>query len=154
MKVDVRDAGSVPGLERSPGGGNSNALQYSGLENPMDRGACWATVHGVAKSQTRLKWLSTHACMQVGLSPAHTNTHPCRVELEQETPPSPGRAQSGAGEWWGSQCGPCEPALLGPRRSDLQSCSPDQWLAHQTAWPLQAKKGQTSGSLPSLRSVL
>ena len=72
MKVNVRDAGSVPGLERSPGGGNSNALQYSGLENPMDRGACWATVHGVAKSQTRLKWLSTHACMQVGLSPAHT----------------------------------------------------------------------------------
>ena len=41
-----------PGLGRSPGGGHSNPLQYSCLENPMDRGAWWATVHRVAKSQT------------------------------------------------------------------------------------------------------
>ena len=47
------DTGSVPGLERSPGEGNGNPLQYSCLENPMDRGAWWATVHGVAKSRTR-----------------------------------------------------------------------------------------------------
>ena len=46
------DAGSVPGLGRSPGGGHGNPLQYSCLENPMDRGALWVTVHGVAKSQT------------------------------------------------------------------------------------------------------
>ena len=51
---DTRDAGLVPGLGRSLGGGNSTPLQYSCLENPMDRGAWWATVHGVAKSQTRL----------------------------------------------------------------------------------------------------
>ena len=43
-----------------PGGGHEDALQYSCLENPTDRGAWWATVHGVAKSQTRLKQLSTH----------------------------------------------------------------------------------------------
>ena len=43
---DARDTGSVPGLGRSPGGGKSNPLQYSCLENPMDRGALWATVHG------------------------------------------------------------------------------------------------------------
>ena len=49
------NAGSIPGSERSPGEGNSNPLQYSCLENPMDRGAWWATVHGVAKSRT---WLS------------------------------------------------------------------------------------------------
>ena len=49
---DVRDAGSVPGLGRSAGGGHGNPLQYSWLENPQDRGAWWATVHGVAKSQT------------------------------------------------------------------------------------------------------
>ena len=48
------DRGSVPGLGRSPGGGNGNPLQYSCLQNPMDRGAWGATVHGVAKSQTRL----------------------------------------------------------------------------------------------------
>ena len=47
---DIRDAGSIPGLGRSPGGGHGNPLQYSGLENTMDRGAQWATVHGVAKS--------------------------------------------------------------------------------------------------------
>ena len=46
--------GSVPGLGRSPAGGNGNPFQYSCLENPMDRGAWQATVHGVAKSQTRL----------------------------------------------------------------------------------------------------
>ena len=48
------DLGSIPGLGRSPGEGNGTPLQYSCLENPMDRGAWWATVHGVAKNQTRL----------------------------------------------------------------------------------------------------
>ena len=48
---DVRDTGSIPGLGRSPGGGDGNPLQYSLLENPMDRGAWHAVVHGVAKSQ-------------------------------------------------------------------------------------------------------
>ena len=57
---DVRDVGSIPGLGRSPGGGRGNLLQYSCLENPMDRGAGWFTVHQVAKSQTKLKWLSMH----------------------------------------------------------------------------------------------
>ena len=48
------DPGSIPGLGRSPGEGNGNPLQYSCLENSMDWGAWWATVHGVAKSRTRL----------------------------------------------------------------------------------------------------
>ena len=52
---DMRDKGSTPGSERSPGGGYGNPLQYSCLENPMDRGASWATVHRVSKSQTQLK---------------------------------------------------------------------------------------------------
>ena len=47
-----RDLGSIPGPGRSPGEGNGNPLQYSCLENPMDGGAWWATVHGVAKSRT------------------------------------------------------------------------------------------------------
>ena len=46
---DVRDAGSILGAGRSPGEGNGNPLQYSCLGNPIDRGAWWATVHGVAK---------------------------------------------------------------------------------------------------------
>ena len=50
--ADIRDVGSIPGLGRSPRGGNGNPLQYSCLENPMDRGAWEATVHGVAKSRT------------------------------------------------------------------------------------------------------
>ena len=57
---DTRDMSSIPGLGRSPGGGHGNPLQYSCLENPMDRGAWRATVHGVTKSLTWLKWLSTH----------------------------------------------------------------------------------------------
>ena len=48
------DLGLIPGLGRSPGEGNGNSLQYSCLENPMDRGAWRATVHGVAESQTQL----------------------------------------------------------------------------------------------------
>ena len=50
--LDVRDANSIPGLGRSPGGWHGNPLQYSCLENPMDRGACWATGHNVAESDT------------------------------------------------------------------------------------------------------
>ena len=51
---DIRDAGSVPGSGRSPGGGLGNPLQYSCLEKPMNRGARWATVHAVTESWTRL----------------------------------------------------------------------------------------------------
>ena len=51
---DVRDAGSIPGSGRSPGGGHCTPLQYSGLENAMDRGAWQATVHWVTKSRARL----------------------------------------------------------------------------------------------------
>ena len=51
---DTGDVGSIPGLQRPPGGGNDNPLQYPCLKNPMDRGAWWVTVCGVAKSRTRL----------------------------------------------------------------------------------------------------
>ena len=51
---DARDSGLIPGLGRSPGVGNSNLLQYPCLENSMDRGAWWVTVHGVAKTWTQL----------------------------------------------------------------------------------------------------
>ena len=61
---DIRDTGSVPGLGRSPGGGHGNSLQYSCLENPFDRGAWWATVHGVAESQTSLSDQHTHRGMK------------------------------------------------------------------------------------------
>ena len=57
---DTRDVGSIPRSGRPPGGGHGNPLQYSYLENPMDRGAWQATVHGFTKSQTQLKRLSTH----------------------------------------------------------------------------------------------
>ena len=58
---DTRDMASVLGLGRSPGGGHGNPLQYSCLENPLDRGAWWATVHTVARSRT---WLSDLASTQ------------------------------------------------------------------------------------------
>ena len=49
LPADARDTGSIPGSARSPGEGNGNPLQYSCLENPMDRGACWATVQAARK---------------------------------------------------------------------------------------------------------
>ena len=58
---DVRDMGSIPGLGRFPGGGHSNPLHYSCLENPVDRGAWQATVQRVSQSRMQLKRLSTHA---------------------------------------------------------------------------------------------
>ena len=57
---NVGDPGLIPGSGRSPGEGNGNQLQYSCLENPMDGEAWWATVHGVAKSRTRLGDLHLH----------------------------------------------------------------------------------------------
>ena len=61
--ANAGDSVSVPGSRRFPGEGNGNSLQYFSLENPMDRGAWWATVHGIAKSRTQLY---THT---------HTHTH-------------------------------------------------------------------------------
>ena len=58
---DIRDTDSIPGWGRSPGEGHGNPLQYSCLENPMDRGAWIAAVHRVTKTQTQLKRLSMHA---------------------------------------------------------------------------------------------
>ena len=52
LPANARDAGSVPGWGRAPGGGNGNLLQYSCLRNPMNRGAWQATVYGVTNSQT------------------------------------------------------------------------------------------------------
>ena len=58
---DARHMSLIPGSGRSPGVGNGNMIQYSCLENPMDRGAWWAAVHRVAKSQTLLRNLAhTH----------------------------------------------------------------------------------------------
>ena len=58
---DTGDVGSIPGSGRSLGRGDGNSLQHSCLKNCMDRGSWQATVHRVAKSWTRLKWLITHA---------------------------------------------------------------------------------------------
>ena len=55
---EIRDTGSIPGSGRSPGGGHGNPLHYSCRENPVDRGAWWATVHRVAKTRTQLKRLT------------------------------------------------------------------------------------------------
>ena len=60
---DARDTGSIPGSGRSPGEGDGNPLQYSCLGSPMDRGAWWTTVHGVAKESDTIECTSTHTHM-------------------------------------------------------------------------------------------
>ena len=62
---DVRGMGLTPESGRFPGSGCGSPLQYSCLENPSDRGAWWATVHGVAKSRTCLNWLSTNTLASI-----------------------------------------------------------------------------------------
>ena len=69
----IRDLGSIPGLGRCPGGGNGSPLQYSFLENPMDRRAWRVTVHRATKNRTWLKWLSTHAPVLI----CHTPSQGC-----------------------------------------------------------------------------
>ena len=80
--ANTGDPGSIPGSGRSPGGGNGSPLQYSCLENPMDRGAWWATVHGVAELDTLCKFragteLASKARAQrlLGLLPAPGTSH-------------------------------------------------------------------------------
>ena len=72
---DLRDGVLISGLGRSPGGGHGNPLQYSCLENPMDRGICWAIIHRVSKSQTRLKRLNTHTGVSCTASPTRPVQH-------------------------------------------------------------------------------
>ena len=64
---ETRGAGLIPGWGRSPGGAHGNPLPYSCLGNPMDRGAWWATVHGVSKSQTQLSNLACTYCSDLRL---------------------------------------------------------------------------------------
>ena len=68
---DTGDEGLIPGSGRSPGGGNGNPLKYSCLGNPMDRGAWWAIVHSVAKSQTQLS-MHMYIHMHIALYTAHS----------------------------------------------------------------------------------
>jgi len=82
---DAGDVGLIPGSERSPEGGHGNPLQYSCLENPMDRGAWQATVHRVAKSQTWLEWFSTPSS-----SVFHTKKSSISgLDIPHSKPPSP-----------------------------------------------------------------
>ena len=71
LSANTGDVGPSPGSGRSPGGGHGYPLQYSYLESPMDRGAWWARVHGVTKSRTWLKWLSTDAQMFLSSQNSH-----------------------------------------------------------------------------------
>ena len=93
---DVGDLCSIPGSGRSLGEGNGNPLQYSCLENPMDGGAWWATVHGVAKSQTRLSeftftftFLGQEDPLEKGMA-THSSTLAWSILWTEE----PGRLQS------------------------------------------------------------
>ena len=61
------DSSSIPGLGRSPGEGNGNSLQYSCLQNPMDRGAWWTIAHGVTKTFTSLHYSYTHFKVELTL---------------------------------------------------------------------------------------
>ena len=86
---DIRDVGLIPGPGRSLGGGRGNPLQYSCLENPMDRGAWWATVYGVTKSWTWLKRCSRSSSMpELGgtqLSPKHDSESTPKASQSHES---------------------------------------------------------------------
>ena len=76
---DIKDVGLIPGSGRSPGGGHGNSLQYSCLENPMDRGAWQATIHGVTKKSDMTE-ATSHACS------SFLNIHGKSKSLEEYAP--------------------------------------------------------------------
>ena len=86
---NAEDVGSIPGLGRSPGGGNGNPLQYCCLEKPMDRGAWGATVHGIGKRWTQLSdgaWMlpRQQTQLEAGGKEVHTCQSPGTQKVEQE----------------------------------------------------------------------
>ena len=83
------DAASVSGSGRSHGGGNGNHSSILAWRIPMDRGAWWATVHGAAKNQTRLKRLHRHACGWGTKCPSSPQLHPTPPQASPHTSPSP-----------------------------------------------------------------
>ena len=114
---DTRDMSSIPGSGRSPGGGHGNSFQYSCLENPLDRGAWQATVHGVTESQTWLKWLSKHAFLK---------RYPGQILIMSRfrTRPSPTVRRS--------HCSRCSPD---PPPSSLPRSVPPGWAAPHKRGP-------------------
>ena len=82
---DIRDAGSIPGWGRSPGGGHGSPLQYSCLDGPMDRGVWWATVHGVTKSdmteatKQQQKLREQVSSVLIRRKPDHVRRQPCQL---------------------------------------------------------------------------
>ena len=116
---DVRDAGSVPGLGRSPGGGHGNPLQHSCLENPMDRGAWRATVHRVAKSQTQPFGCAKHSLQRTEAE-----------DMEGTT-------------WTGIDALPLPQTCRSPWNFDVFSGTGRGWRADRSRW-----RGKCSGILP------
>ena len=103
-----------------PREGNGNPLQYCCLKNPMDRGACWAAVHGVAESQTRLKRLSMYACIGEG------NGNPLQYScLENPTD---------RGAWWAAVCGVAQRRTRLKQLSSSSSSSSSILFNRDTIW--------------------
>ena len=84
LPANAGHEGSIPGSERSPGEGNGNSLQYSCLGNPIDRGAWQATVHGVTKSQTRLRTQQQRHVVCTQLTPSPWKCNPPNSTLKMK----------------------------------------------------------------------
>ena len=150
---DVRDAGSIPGSGRSPGGGHGHPPQYSCLENSMDRGAWRATVHGVTRSQTWLKWLSRHACMLSAWDLSFLSRDRTLVPLHGKGrvsttgPPGKPRERHSGGATHGSRTGPSASGRCrvwsrwGPGGCTPRPCaasSSPSWLSSSCGSPCKA----------------
>ena len=112
---DIRDMGCIPGVGRSPGEGNGNPLQYSYLENSMDRGAWWLTVHGVTKSWPRLSTFS-YMCVTLNVG---TSRHGMVAEVLGALKPHPASPSSAIALKNHRACRACAPP---PQLCRLELC--------------------------------
>ena len=121
------DPGSIPGLGRSPGEGNGNPLQYSCLENPMDQGAWWATIHGVAKRWTRLSSFTSLQLVVQWLEMCLAMQGTWVQFLLWEDPTCCRTAKPTSQNYWAHVPHPLKPAH--PRASALKQEKPLRWEA-------------------------
>ena len=161
---NVGDPGSIPGLGRSPGEANGNPLQYSCLENPMDRGGWWATVHGIVKSRTRLSNFTSLLHFEIKCASWEPQSCHCKEMSRRKVESQKGGGSGGKATWTrtGDQQLPGGPFRGGHRPPARASRETGNWtppglphlfLRYLPVLPISQRKGALQTQPPPVYPV-